>query len=167
MASPTQWTWVWVNSGNWWLTGRAGMLQSMGSERVGHDWVTELHWTEGLTVNLSRDPGRQGLSLCSSCATPEHQCLSEGHSYKYLVFHLLPCLFFCVCHSGIPFDLLTLVAKGAWIPVHIPKTFYIKAQQVILWHWFARGVLKIHTYHKLLPTFQGFLKHSWNYLISV
>ena len=46
MASPTLWTWVWVNSGSWWLTGRLGMLQSMGSQRVGHDWVTELNWTE-------------------------------------------------------------------------------------------------------------------------
>ena len=37
MASPTQWTWVWVNSGSWWWTGRPGMLQSEGSQRVGHD----------------------------------------------------------------------------------------------------------------------------------
>ena len=36
MASPTQWTWVWVNSGSWWWTGRPGVLQSMGSQRVGH-----------------------------------------------------------------------------------------------------------------------------------
>ena len=46
LASPTQWTWVWVNSGSWWLTGRPGMLQSMGLQRVGQDWVTELNWTE-------------------------------------------------------------------------------------------------------------------------
>ena len=45
MASPTWWTWVWVNSRNWWWTGRPGMLQSTGSQRVGHDWVTELNWT--------------------------------------------------------------------------------------------------------------------------
>ena len=42
MASPTQCTWVWVNSGSWWWTGRPGM-QSMGSQRVGHDWATELN----------------------------------------------------------------------------------------------------------------------------
>ena len=41
MASPTWWTWVWVNSRNWWWTGRPGMLQSMGSQRVRHNWVTE------------------------------------------------------------------------------------------------------------------------------
>ena len=44
MASLTQWAWVWVNSGSWWRTGRPGVLQSMGSQRVGHDWA--LDWTE-------------------------------------------------------------------------------------------------------------------------
>ena len=48
LASMTQWTWVWVNSGSWWCTGRPGVLQSMGSQRVGHDWLTELNWTESL-----------------------------------------------------------------------------------------------------------------------
>ena len=46
MASPTQWTWIWVNSGSWWWTGRPGVLQFMGSQRVGHYWVTELNWTD-------------------------------------------------------------------------------------------------------------------------
>ena len=46
MASPTWWMWVWVNSGSWWWTERPGVLQFMGSQRVGHDWVTELNWTE-------------------------------------------------------------------------------------------------------------------------
>ena len=41
MASLTQWTWVWANSGRWWRTGKPGILQSMGSQRVGHEWVTE------------------------------------------------------------------------------------------------------------------------------
>ena len=44
MASPTQWAWVWVNSRSWWWTGRPGVPQSMGSQRVGHDWATELNW---------------------------------------------------------------------------------------------------------------------------
>ena len=48
MASPTQWRWVWVNSGSSWWTGRPGVLQSMGSQRVGHDWATELNRTEFL-----------------------------------------------------------------------------------------------------------------------
>ena len=44
MASPTRWTWGWVDSGSWWWTGRPGVLQFMGSQRVRHDWVTELNW---------------------------------------------------------------------------------------------------------------------------
>ena len=46
MASPTQWTWVWLYSGSWWWTGRLGVLWFMGSQRVRHEWVTELNWTE-------------------------------------------------------------------------------------------------------------------------
>ena len=44
MASPIRWTWVWVNSGSWWWTGRPGVLQFMESQRVWHDWATELNW---------------------------------------------------------------------------------------------------------------------------
>ena len=46
MVSRTQWTWVWVNSGSWWWTGRPGVLWFMGLQRVGHDWATELNWTD-------------------------------------------------------------------------------------------------------------------------
>ena len=44
MASLTRWTWVWVNSGSWWWTGRPGVLRFMGSQRVRHNWATELNW---------------------------------------------------------------------------------------------------------------------------
>ena len=50
MASPTWWTWVWVNSWSWWSTGRPGVLQFMALQRVGHDWVTELNWNWTDTV---------------------------------------------------------------------------------------------------------------------
>ena len=46
IASLTQWTWVWASSGSWWWTGKPGMLQSMWLQRVGHDWVTGLNWTD-------------------------------------------------------------------------------------------------------------------------
>ena len=46
MASLTRWTWVWVNSGSWWWTGSAGVLRFMGSQRVGHDWATDLIWSD-------------------------------------------------------------------------------------------------------------------------
>ena len=50
MASPTWWTWLLASSGSWWRTGRPGMLRFMGSQRVRHDWVTELNWTELTTA---------------------------------------------------------------------------------------------------------------------
>ena len=54
MASPARWTWVWVNSGSWWWTGRPGVLQFMGSQRVVHDWATEL--TDCLLLFMSLLP---------------------------------------------------------------------------------------------------------------
>ena len=46
MASLTWWAWVWVNCGSWWWTGRPGVLRFMGSQRVRHDWATDLNWNE-------------------------------------------------------------------------------------------------------------------------
>ena len=46
MLSPTQWIWVWASSKSWWWTGKPGILQSMGSQRVGQDWATELNWIQ-------------------------------------------------------------------------------------------------------------------------
>ena len=65
MASPIRWIWIWGSSGNLWWTGRPGVLKSMGSPRVGHNWATELDWiissvevisqnnTENYTVTVS------------------------------------------------------------------------------------------------------------------
>ena len=54
-----RWMWVWVNSGSWWWTGRPGVLQSTGSQRVGHDWVTELKHKSSLS--------RYSISLLLKC----------------------------------------------------------------------------------------------------
>ena len=62
-ASPTRQTWVWVNSRSWWWTGRPGVLWFMGSQRVGHDWATELNWTETWMIKL--------LIISSLSALPE------------------------------------------------------------------------------------------------
>ena len=63
MGSLTQWTWVWVDSGSWWWTGRPGVLWFMGSQRVGHNWATELNWTECQTCSNSfKKEGERKLS---------------------------------------------------------------------------------------------------------
>ena len=59
MASLIQWTWVWVNSGSWWWTGRPGVLRFMGSQRVGHDSATELKWTESFQISGRRQTFRK------------------------------------------------------------------------------------------------------------
>ena len=67
MASSTRWTWVWVNSGSWWWTGRPGVLRFMGSQRVGHDWATELNWTDTSRALWSFPCGSAGKeSACSA-----------------------------------------------------------------------------------------------------
>ena len=66
-ASLTRWTWVWVNSGSWWWTGRLGMVRFMGSQRVGHDWATKLNWDWGrsfLTGHLLENPFTSLLIGC-------------------------------------------------------------------------------------------------------
>ena len=59
MASPTCWTWVWVNSRSWWWTEMPGVLQFMGSQRVRHNWVTELSWTEDPKMSNYKAEGNE------------------------------------------------------------------------------------------------------------
>ena len=97
MASLPRWTWVWVNSGSWWWTGRTGVLQFMGSQRVQHDWATELNWKTYPT----KFPGAQSASL-----HPElPQGLLKVNSYSSMGFSLhrgrrqMP-LMFCGCQCS-------------------------------------------------------------------
>ena len=91
MASPTRWTWVWVNSGSWWWTGRTGMLQFMGSQRVGHNWAAELNWTElNWTEILSMGFSGGSYNKESACNSgdlgliPElGRSLGEGNGYPF------------------------------------------------------------------------------------
>ena len=61
MAPPTQWTWVWVHPGSWWWTGRAGMLQFKGSQRVRHNRATEPQWVENALRNCPSSPHKPFL----------------------------------------------------------------------------------------------------------
>ena len=84
MASQTQWTWVWVSSGSWWLTGRPGMLQSTRSQRVGHDWVTELNWTE-LIYSRARTTNQLCIFLLLPFIMDLRIWLSEFSNFKKAV----------------------------------------------------------------------------------
>ena len=78
MASPT-WTWIWASSGSWWWTGRPGVLQSTGSQRVGHDWVTELNWIS-FSLVLYRLNQNKRLS-CPPCLSLLKKTLKGKYSY--------------------------------------------------------------------------------------
>ena len=68
MASSTQWTWVWANSRRLWRTGKPGMLQSMGSQRLGHDWVTE---QQDIQESLERRSQRENDAVRLGSYQPE------------------------------------------------------------------------------------------------
>ena len=98
MASLTWWTWAWVNSGSWWWTGRPGVLQFMGWQRVGHDWATEPNWSLYCLTWLSM---WCSFTFCN-------------HSASHFLFCHLGCPFYFESH-GFPtiyFVWITLVKYG-------------------------------------------------------
>ena len=66
----TQRTWVWINSGSWWWTGRPGVLQSMGSQRVGHNWAIEVNWTDECLQSFPTSFNMSLLSCTPICSRP-------------------------------------------------------------------------------------------------
>ena len=80
MASPTRWTWVWVDSRSWWWTGRPDVLWFMVLQRVGHDWATELNWTE-----LNKTTGRNQWDLGKS-KTYQTNLVSLQNTRKIPIF---------------------------------------------------------------------------------
>ena len=94
MVPPTRWTWVWVSSGSWWWTGKPGVLQSMGLQRVGHDEVTELNWTYLCSPQKLCPPPGVGLIITLFSRVPfslgkvthwKNRCfLGKVHLYQYL-----------------------------------------------------------------------------------
>ena len=126
MASLTQWTWVWVNSGSWWWTGRPGTLQFMGLQRVGHDWATE--WTELNWVHFSSlIPRMLTFTLAISCLTasnfpwftelifqvPMQYCSLQHRTL--LLSSVTSTTGYCFCFGSIPSFFLELYLH--WSPV--------------------------------------------------
>ena len=77
LASPTQWSCIWVNSGSWWWTGRPGVLESMRWQKVGHDWVTELNWTE-------KHPGFNLFPEAISCSENVLPCVETDNRNSFV-----------------------------------------------------------------------------------
>ena len=100
MASPTRWTQVWMNSGSCWWTGRPGVLRFMGSQRVGHDWATEMNWTELNWTEYVLGP------FCYSSWSYLNQCLHDlswsvvlEHAFGFCTYFSLGFLFYSSKYS--------------------------------------------------------------------
>ena len=124
MASPTQWTWVWVNSGSWWGTGRTSALQSVGSQRVGHDWVTELNWILYPPMGIITMSCRKSVVSCNtqnavfSLVFPE-LCFSVISSRETKWFSWSEALSVSVCFCAAVFCghlNLAVRLQGPWDP---------------------------------------------------
>ena len=105
MASLTRWTWVWINSGSWQWIGRPGVLQSKGSQRVGHDWATELNWalptfpylgskTNRTITQLSYEHRRQRfwkdvITFQGACNVCVHLTLFDVLKARYLFYLII------------------------------------------------------------------------------
>ena len=100
-ASPTQWTWVWANSGSWWWTGKPDVLQSIRLQRVGHYWATELNWETELT-SPSKLSSPSLILGASSWVLPNHPDFTPAIVLSFQEeWWKVECLFysrFLICH---------------------------------------------------------------------
>ena len=123
MASPTQWTWVWVDSGRWWWTGKPGVVQFMGSQSVGHNWATELGWTELTATHVWKIPfldSHPASSLGKKCPFDKEKgkpvviliCISFYNLLWVFMFGASSTLCICVIFS--PHSILECVSFNLW-----------------------------------------------------
>ena len=94
MASLTQWTWVWVNSRSWWWTGKPGVPQSVGSQRVRHNWAAELKlnaykllWKAATTKNIVGLEAKHFLSSCYSSKNNVY-CIAQAYYYIFSLINV-------------------------------------------------------------------------------
>ena len=105
MASLTQWTWVWVNSGRWWWTGRPGVLWFMESQRVGHAWATELNWNEPNQLGQEVHFGK--TFICINFYLENHSSL-DMHILRTLYVYMVITFLQWLNNSDFTFEYLLL-----------------------------------------------------------
>ena len=146
MASPTRCTWVWVDSGSWWWTGRPGVLWLMGSQRVGHDWATELNTGNHsrhvlfcfllpilITATSVRPTALWGAGIST--------CLPHGPQHPDLMhspYTLVEILFHCYYRRG----LRMISCQGEWLrcrdALHfVRKYLWLKADFATGRYWWS------------------------------
>ena len=139
MASPTLWTWIWVNSGSWWWTGRPGVLQFMGLQRVGHDWV---NWTElnafkvFLEISLTVLIPFHFLFFCSTTVIP---LLSLSAHLSFLVVYSSIDTSQCIFH-------LCLFFRASSSLLNISFNFFVFASILFLISCFIFTVITLNSF---------------------
>ena len=119
----TQRTWIWVSSGSWWWTGKPGVLYSMGSQRVGHDWATELNWTSLLIFFLLIH------SLFSFSWTLFFHSSPHCFHHTYLIFSLKTSTFSRLCF---------MLYHPCSISQHFPQPLTFSPTACSSWTCFSR-----------------------------
>ena len=104
MASPTQWTWIWASSRRQWRKGKAGVLWFMGSQRVGHNWATDLNWTHWINLVTIHKPEK--LLLCNQ---PRPLCSSSTRN----AFRELPGCLWIQGTNSVPTELSILLLPAS------------------------------------------------------
>ena len=112
MASLTRSTWVWVTSGSWWWTGRPGVLWFMGLQRVGHNWATELNWTE-LIYRLYIQEIKRRLLLRKKAMTNLDNVLKSKHITLPIKVYIVKAMIFPVVMYEC--DILWATREGLWM----------------------------------------------------
>ena len=162
MASLTRWTWVWVNSGRWWWTGRPGVLQFMRSQRVRHDWATELNqnrrliWYQRLLTSFWAF-----LIAYYSSATVRNNQSDPGDILHFTIIKIPQNLLPHNMSRKVDSSLLEILQL---FKVHFIEFFHISYRIIILIkvrrnHQYLFGV-NIHIFHSS-KTMQVYLKWSW------
>ena len=94
MASPTRWTWIWVNSGSWWWTGRPGVLWFMGLQRVRYDWATELNWSEFNSRPHASKTSCSSVMFCGlsphTDSWPEYSPIGIRNFFFHVQYFMIP-----------------------------------------------------------------------------
>ena len=131
MASSTEWAWVLGNSRSWWWTGRPGVLRFMGSQRVGHDWATELNWIEFALIH--------GPNILGSYA----MLLFTALDFTSITSHIHNWVFFCF--GSVSSFVLELFLHSSSVAFWGPTDLGSSSFSVL---YFCRFIL-----------FMGFLRH--------
>ena len=133
MVSPTRWTWVWVNTGSWWWTRRPGLLWFMGSQRVRHDWATELNWKSQVVLVIKNPPTNSGDLRDEGLIPGSGRSPGGGHGYPLQYACLEDPMDGGAWRAAVPG-----VAKTQtwlkWLSIHVKEPGGLKEISMIFFH---------------------------------